>query len=109
MVVHKRSKGWLLTLGLLENLFQQIDVAGESFLAGSRQRAGGERTVVRVRLADGNIASLLQGADVGGEIAIRHAQRVAQLRERELGRSGEHGHDCQPAFLVNHTIELEKW
>lgn len=99
----------LLTLGLLEDLFQQIDVAGKGFLAGGGQRASGERTIVCVRLADRNVAGLLQGADVRGEIAVRHIQRVAQLGEREFGRGCEHGHDCQPAFLVNHTIELEKW
>ena len=92
-----------------DDLLQQIDVFGEGLAAGGRQRAGRERTVVLIGLGHGNVAFLLQGADVRGEIAVGHAQRVAQFGERQFRRGGEHGHDGQPPFLVDHTIELEEW
>ena len=91
---------------LPDDLFQQIDVISEGFAAGRRERAGGERAVVLIRLGHRHVAFLLQGADVRGEVAVGHAERVAQFGERQFRRGGEHGHDCQPALLVNHAVEL---
>ena len=81
---------------------------GEGFAARRRERAGSQRAVVLIGFGDGHKAFLLQGADVRGEIAIRHVQQVAQLGEGEFGRGGQRGHDGQPPFLVDHTVELEK-
>jgi len=91
---------------LPDDLFQEVDVISEGFAARRRERAGGERAVVLIRLGHGDITLLLQGADVGGEIAVSHGQRVAQLGERQFRRGGQHGHDGQPALLMNHAVEL---
>jgi len=93
---------------LPDDLLQQIDIFSESLASGRRQRTRGERAVVLIRLGHGNIAFLLQGFDVGGQIAIGHPGGVAQFRERKLRRGGEHGHDRQPAFLVDQPIQLQK-
>ena len=99
-------KHFLFRFVLLENLFQQADVGGESFASGGGQRTRRERTIVLVGFADGNVAGFLQCADVRGDVPIGHVQRVAQFGERQFGRGGEHGHDRQPPFFVNHTVEL---
>ena len=90
---------------LPDDLFQQIDVISEGFAARSRERTGRERAVVLIRFGHRHVAFLLQGADVRGEVAVGHAERVAQLGERQFRRGGEHGHDRQPALLVNHAVE----
>ncbi len=91
---------------LPDDLLQQIDVFSERLAARRRQRARRERTVVLIRLGHGHIAFLLQRANVRGEISVGHAQRVTQLGERQFRRGREHGHDGQPPFLVDHTVEL---
>jgi len=90
----------------LDDLLQQIDVAGEGFLAGRRQGAGRERAIVRKRFRDDHVTGLLERAHVRGQVAIGHCERIAHFGERELRRGGQHGHDGQPPFLVNHTVEL---
>ena len=103
------SKDFSFRPGLLDDLLQQIDVAGEGFLAGRRQGAGRERAIVGKRFRYGHITRFLERAHVGGQVAIGHPERISHLGERELGRGGQHGHDGQPPFLVNHTVELEEW
>ena len=93
---------------LPDDLFQQVNVTAEGFFAARRQGAGGEGAVVRVGFADGHKPLLLQGADVGGEVAIGHAQGVAQFGEGQRGGRGKHGHDGQPAFLMDDPVKLEK-
>ena len=91
---------------LPDDLFQQVDVAGEGLAARGGERAGGQRAAVLIRLGHGEVALLLQGADMGGEVAVGHGQCVTQFGERQFRRGGEHGHDGQPAFLVDDTVEL---
>lgn len=108
MSFHKSFKRKLFPPGLLDDLFQQIDVIGECFASGSGERTGGERTIILVRLAYGDVTRLLQRTDMRGDVSVRHVERVTQFRERKLRRSSEHGHDTQPPFLVDHPIKLEK-
>lgn len=103
------SKDFSFRPGLLDDLLQQIDVAGESFLAGRRQGAGGQRAIVRKGFRDDHITRFLERAHVRRQIAIRHRESIAHLGERKLRRGGQHGHDGQPPFFVNHTVELEEW
>ena len=93
---------------LPDDLLQQGNVFGEGFSARCGERAGRERTVFLKRFGHGNQPFLLQGADVGGEVAVRQAQGVAQFGERQFRRRGEHGHDGEPPLLVDDTIKLEK-
>ena len=95
--------------GLLDDLFQQIDVVDKGFASGSGERTGVERTIVLVGLAHGDVARLLQRTDMRGDVSVCHVERVAQFRERKLRRSSEHGHDAQPPFLVDHPIKLKEW
>ena len=91
---------------LPDDFFQQVDVISEGFAAGRRKRAGRERAIILIRLGHGNVAFLLQGFDVRGEIAVGHFQRIAQLREGQFWRGGEHGHDGQAAFFMDDPIQL---
>lgn len=95
-------------LGLLDDLFQQIDVIGEGFSTGDGQRAGRERAVVLKGFGYSQVTGLLQSADVCRQVAIGHAERVPQFGEREVGRRSQQRHDRQPPLLVNHTIELQE-
>ena len=61
------------------------------------------------RFGDRYIARFLQRSDMRGQVSVGHIEGIAHLRERELGRSGQHGHNRQPPFLVNDAIELEEW
>jgi hypothetical protein len=94
---------------LLDYRFQQIDVIGEGLLACGGKGASGQGPIVLKRFRYGNITGLLQSPNMGREISVRHAQRVAHFREGQLGRSGQHGHNRQPPFLVDNAIELKKW
>ena len=92
---------------LPDDLLQQVDIGGEGGTAGRGEFAGGERAAVLVGLGHGHVTGLLEGADVGGEVAIGHGEGVAELGEREFGGGREHGHDGQPALLMDHPVELE--
>ena len=107
-VVRIRSKEFSFGFILTDDLLQQADVFRKGFAARSRERAGGERTILLVGFGDGDEALLPQRADVRGEIAVRHVQGVAQFGEGKLRRGCERRHDGQSALLVNHAIELEK-
>ena len=86
-------KYFLLRPGLLDDLFQQVDIAGESFPAISSQSIAGYLAASLKRLGDSNIARFMQRADMGRDVAICHAQCVPHLSERELGRGGQERHD----------------
>src|SRR6185369_17521372 len=62
------SKDFSFRPGLLDDLLQQIDVAGEGFLAGRRQGVGRERAIVRKRFRDDHVTGLLERAHVGGQV-----------------------------------------
>ena len=91
---------------LADDLFQQVDVFREGFSAPDGEGTGRERAAVLVGFRHGDVAGLLQCADVCREVSVGHSERVAQLDERQFRRGGEHGHDRQPALLVNHAVEL---
>ena len=95
-------------LVLADDLFEQVNVASEGFAPGLGKRAGGERAVVLVGLGHGNKTFLLQDADVRGEIAVGHVQRVAQLGKGKLCRGRECGHDGEPPLLVDDAVELKE-
>ena len=71
----------LLTLGLLDDLLQQIDVIGEGLFAGSCQRAGRQRTIVLEGFRHRNISRFLEGPDMRGQVAIGHSERIAHFCE----------------------------
>jgi hypothetical protein len=91
---------------LPDNFLQHRNVFGKCLSSGGRQSASRERSPVLIGFGDGNITFLLQGFDVRREISVGHRERVAQFREGQFRRGGEHGHDRQPAFLMNHAVEL---
>lgn len=93
---------------LLHDLLQQINVAGEGFAPLPRQRVGRERPAFLEGLGHRDVARLVQGAHVGGEVAVSHAQGRAHFGEGKLGRRGQERHDCEPPLLVNDPVELEK-
>jgi len=96
------------TLGLLDQLLQQINVIGESLFPRRRQGAGRQWSIVLEGFRYRNISGLLQCANVSGQISIRHAEGLPHFGERQLGRGGQHGHNGEPAFLVDDPVELEK-
>ena len=49
-----------------------------------------------------------QGAEVGRDIAVGHAKRVADLGVKQARRGGEQGHDRKPSLFMDHTIQLEE-
>jgi hypothetical protein len=98
-----------LRLVLLDDFFQQVDVIGEGFVAGRSQRTGRVRPIVLKRFCYRNVTRLLESADVGRQVPVGHTQRIAHLRERQLWRGSQHGHNRQPPFLVDNAIELEEW
>ena len=101
-----RSKIFLLRFALPDDLVQQVNVLSEGFASHRCESAGGQRTVVLVRFGYGHKTFLLQGADVGGEIAVGHVQQAAQLREGEFGSGSQCRHDRQPPFFMDHSVEL---
>ena len=96
----------LLGLRLPDDLLKQIDVLGKGGAADGCQGACGERSVLLETLCDRKIARLLQGADVGGDIAIRHPQRIPHLREGKLRIRRQHGHDSKPSLFMDNPIQL---
>jgi hypothetical protein len=90
-------------------LSEQIDVSGKRLAALRRQAARGERTLVLKRFRHGNVTRLLQSTDMRRQVAVGHAERVAQFGEGQLRRGGERRHDGQPPFLVYDPIQAEKW
>ena len=67
--------------GLLDDLFQQIDVVDKGFTPGGSERTGGEGTVILVGFTHRNIARLLQRADVRGDVSVCHIERVTENRK----------------------------
>ncbi len=93
---------------LPDDLFEQGDVVGERLAAGGGEGAGGERAAFAERFGDGDVACLLQGADMGGDVAVGHLERVPEFGEGELRGRGEEGHDGETSLLVNDAVELKE-
>ena len=101
------EKGWLLVIsGLLDDLFQEVDIIAKGQCSGVCQRESREHAPVLDCFCDGDIACLLESSDVSGDIAIGHFQNVTQLREREPVRRSQRGHDGQPSFFMYDAVEL---
>jgi hypothetical protein len=93
--------------GLLDDLFEQIDVAGEGLAPGGGQSISRLRFAVLKALGYRHIAGFLQGAHVHAQIAIGHPQGIPYLGETQLGCRRQQRHNRQAAPLVDDAIELE--
>jgi len=91
---------------LADNLFQQIDVNAERTPPCRSEGAGGERTFLQIRLGDGHVTRLVQGAYMRSHISICHAKGIPEFGVRNLGIGRQYGHDGQAALLMNHTVEI---
>ena len=98
----------LSQLTLINNLSEEIDVVGEGLPARGRQRAGGERPAFAEGFGDGDIPSFLQRAKMNAEVAVGHAERVAEFGEVQVGGTSQECHQGHAPPFVNDAIELLK-
>jgi len=94
--------------GLGDDLFEQADVVGERASAGGGQGVGGGRAAAFEGFRDGDVTGFEQGSEVGGGVAVRHAEGVADLGEEKAGGGREQGHDGEAPLFVDHAIQLKK-
>jgi len=66
---------------LLDDFFQQIDVACEGFFPGGCERASRQRPIVLKGFRDGHVSGFLERTDMRREISIRHLQSIAHFGE----------------------------
>ncbi len=103
-----RASGSVPAAALLHDSFQMIEVIGESLLAGAGELAARLRSATDELLVDGDVAFLFELLQVDAEIAVGHADGVAQLGEGQARRRRQRRHDGQAAALVQQRIEFVK-
>src|SRR5256885_9143125 len=84
-----QRSGLFCRLGLLNDLFEQVDVGGEGSSAARREREGRQWPPALKFLGHRDVAGFLQRAEVRGDVAVGHVQRVAHFSERKLRRGGQ--------------------
>ena len=94
--------------GLGDDLLEEAHVLGEGPASGAREgvRGGGTSTFERFR--DGDVTGLEEGAEVRGDVAVGHAEGVAEFGVEQAGGGREEGHDGQASLFVDHPVELEE-
>ncbi len=97
---------WGTCLG--DDLLEEPDVIAEGPSAGLGQGVTGGGAAALEGFGDGDVAGLEECAEVGGGVAIGHAQGVSDLGEEQGGGGGKERHDREPAFLVDRSIQLEE-
>jgi hypothetical protein len=106
--LHVQKTGRLLGFGLLNDLFEQIDVGGKCLPALGSESVGGQLSTTLKLFGNRYIASFMEGSDMGGNIPISHSQSVPHFGKGQLGRGCQQGHNGQAPFLVDNPVKLEK-
>src|SRR5690606_35003588 len=82
----------------------------ERAATGRRERQVGRRAAALERLLDGDVAGVLELAQVGGEVAGGHVEDLLQPGEGDpvaAGQPGERGDHAQPGLGVDDRVQLE--
>jgi hypothetical protein len=93
---------------LADDVFEHFQVGLEGALSGSRDliSRASTCTVCRGGLVFTDITFLGQGAEMGDEIAIAHAEFAFEFLESSWTPGREQCHDGKPGFLMDDTVEL---
>src|SRR5579871_4312216 len=103
-----RASGAVPAAALLHDGFQVIEIFRESPAAGAGELTARLRPAANELLVDGDVALLFQFLQMHTQVAVRHAQRIAQLGERQARRRRQCRDNRQPAALVQQRIEFVK-
>src|SRR5262245_58692242 len=84
------------------------EVAGERGPARAAQGVRRQRLAVDEPLLDGEVARLLERAEVRGEVPVRRLERVAELVEGRLAARRKDRGDPEADLLVEQRVERER-
>src|ERR1700761_9494143 len=96
-----------LRAGAVDQVAQVGDVALEGGAAGGGQRNAGAGLAVREVLLDLDVAGVLEGREMGAEVAVGRLEQRLQAGKLDLvaARQGVQGrHDLQPQRLVDDLV-----
>ena len=93
---------------LPDNFFEQVEVGTEGFASGGGEGVGSDGAGTFHVLGHGDVAGLVERAEVRGHIAVGHFERIADVGEGELRRGGQQRHGGEPPLLVDDAVKLEK-
>ena len=95
-----------MSLGFFSNCFADFTMRSSIPTYAPKALRPAEGAFVLKTFCHRHVTRLLQRANVGGHITISHPQCITQFGKRKLRRSGEHGHNCHAAFLVDYFIQM---
>jgi hypothetical protein len=89
-----------------EQLFQRLDVCGESVATSFRNAIDGLRLAQHELLLDGHVPGFLELEQLGAQVAVRGLGLSAEPSKLSLFHTAEQRKQGQPQPAVNHGIEL---
>ena len=97
MDIPRRSR---VPLDGLDDLAEGLDLRGRRLLPGWGDGDPGPLPTPLEPLLDRDVAGTFQNAQIGGEIAVREGQRVAEEHEVDTVGPGEQAQDSESCPLV---------